>query len=1417
MSAIESYYLSSLASQAAYADIPLSALNPDGSISDADVSLALKVSHYGDYTEAQAAYFISKYKVWNQFTDSATGFSAILIQEKGGDAKYILAFRGTQGDLLNNFDPLDAYADSEVLSSVGVAREQVLSMLNYYYRLTAPASSEVIQYVYQPISDTVVSEVMMGGGLGYLSDIAPGSLNIAGHSLGGHLATVFYRAFSDTGQIGNVYTYNGLGIRDSGVETWLSKFGLSSNIAGDINITNIIAETGIDVVPNLADQKGKQQFFFIEEDVGIPNHSIVRLTDALAVANLLTTIDPSLDANDNGMDVQQLTQILYSASNLPDNSLEVIVNAVGEIYQAGEYVEVGDRGALYTRIKEINESPLLDQSIGLANIVSMSGISPESSVVAATADAGILYALERLDSFAVTGDPGLYPGLDAGEYTHQYLLDRAYLLENQLIRAASDYPLTEYGSEFDGQGQEYIDTNLHFVDVETGYDAWKYHKASLLPRVTIAFGGAADDDQLIGTNESDHLYGRGGDDILIQSANGTDDNQLDYMEGGEGDDVYIVGGGDKLRDLDGIGSVVFNGFVLHTGLGGAGEYQSIQPRFTYGLSGETLTVTDAVENETLTIEGFSNGDLGITLVDTQQVNKAQSIVTLGRHDTVIDTDDDGSIINGDSVDMVETIGLIQDATPTSTSTDPLIGNHYDFANAIDEIHTGAGKDNVTITDINNNPDIWFFGGADNDTFLALGVDDGSGSTESGATVYGESGDDDLTGSYLADCVDGGSDHDLISGGGGDDILLGDVGNDLVFGGDGQDDILGGEDNDWLYGGGQSDYIEGGSGDDKIYGDTDIGAVVDATGATRRSIRTWDGVNEAVGFYPADSWWILPENQSVLDLPVTQDVPSSEAGDDLLSGGAGKDSIFGGGGNDEIYGGDDKDQLYGEAGDDRIFGDTGDDVLFGDIYSGQYNYDQQIEYTAYSASLDLTVNQIRRQYQDPVDVVGNDILEGGAGIDRLYGGGGNDVLDGGADNDLLDGAVGDDSYVFNVDWGRDTIREEDGADTIRFGAGILATDITVTANDNDLGLSDQNGNEIHIEDWYSGSRIEQVVFSDGSSWTEADLTAAAQHQTGDEGDNELRGIYNEPNVLDGAAGDDRLTGGSQADTLIGGDGNDVLEGRGGDDQLLGGAGIDTYILGNDAGNVVLQDDTTDGSVNTIRFAEGLQITDITSTQSGSDLVLNWSAVAGSATIKGYYDNPAAWRFELDAGLSVPNAFVDNQAELSIIEEERRAYQDTLNSDLLTIKQSPAPVTGNVWISAPQAGPPYDLLAYGDDLTLGIGYSGLALTINSTSLKHETTIAVNEIQGTADADVLQPDMTETYQSYNQEVYLWLTDVTQTSDTTYTATIEKSSYTRPAFCSCDGIDSVRRTVWEHPACAGQCFLGNLSGHGGRCRRRK
>ncbi|WP_306823162.1 calcium-binding protein, partial [Pseudomonas sp. UMAB-40] len=87
--------------------------------------------------------------------------------------------------------------------------------------------------------------------------------------------------------------------------------------------------------------------------------------------------------------------------------------------------------------------------------------------------------------------------------------------------------------------------------------------------------------------------------------------------------------------------------------------------------------------------------------------------------------------------------------------------------------------------------------------------------------------------------------------------------------------------------------------------------------------------------------------------------------------------------------------------------------------------------------------------------GNDTLEGGAGSNQLYGDAGDDVikvasdstgniLAGGTGNDTLTGGYGADTYLFNLGDGQDTITDNDpttiGKDTLRFGAGILASDI-----------------------------------------------------------------------------------------------------------------------------------------------------------------------------------------------------------------------------------------------------------------------------------------------------------------------------------------------------------------------------------------
>ena len=69
----------------------------------------------------------------------------------------------------------------------------------------------------------------------------------------------------------------------------------------------------------------------------------------------------------------------------------------------------------------------------------------------------------------------------------------------------------------------------------------------------------------------------------------------------------------------------------------------------------------------------------------------------------------------------------------------------------------------------------------------------------GMTVYGEGGNDSLTGD---------EGNDILYGGSGEDTLYGEKGNDVLYGEEG---------NDKLYGGAGDDLLDGGVGDDKLYG------------------------------------------------------------------------------------------------------------------------------------------------------------------------------------------------------------------------------------------------------------------------------------------------------------------------------------------------------------------------------------------------------------------------------------------------------------------------------------------------------------------------------------------------------------------------------------------------------------------------
>lgn len=92
--------------------------------------------------------------------------------------------------------------------------------------------------------------------------------------------------------------------------------------------------------------------------------------------------------------------------------------------------------------------------------------------------------------------------------------------------------------------------------------------------------------------------------------------------------------------------------------------------------------------------------------------------------------------------------------------------------------------------------------------------------------------------------------------------------------------------------------------------------------------------------------------------------------------------------------------------------------------------------------------------------------------------------GGIGNDYLNGGNGDDTYIYNLGDGFDTITEAGGNDKIVFGEGISQSDLSFEKIGNNLKIS-INGDEIkgiQINDHfrYDSSKVETIEFHDGST-------------------------------------------------------------------------------------------------------------------------------------------------------------------------------------------------------------------------------------------------------------------------------------------------------------------------------------------------
>ncbi|MDO8262337.1 MAG: putative Ig domain-containing protein [Gallionella sp.] len=575
-----------------------------------------------------------------------TGFSATVF-ESNTDGSYTISVRGTEPTLWHALPDL-VWADGLGVVIAGQALPQLIQAFRYYKQITTPAGQDV-QYTVAELdmlgqmearilfgnygesllSDAVnygiaaiTTEMLNDKGLGELIP-AGATINFTGHSMGGHLAYLLADMVAQSrgpALVGDVVTYNAPGQNALPYEilNWISEPN-STDPTGTIGSKHvaIMGEGGLNVTAGLGQVVGTPQNIFIEDSGAIAgnflveNHSIVKLSDSLAVYNLFAQLDPSLD-DATADNLSTITDILKAQTGNAANTLEVAVGALGKLFNVADTVYSGNafdgagRDKLYKAVDAIGAVLPTDGSLSLITIAPATLLA-DASALDADGQAH-RYSLVNLNPFAVlgadysahntNGELHLYnPATGHGQLTPGYLTDRAAMLRLMIQRNMDD--------------SSTISGDIFYRDVElriTLRPGSLFVDADAMQQVV--FGGAGN-NPLTGGDNHDRLYGMGGIDTL----NGGGGN--DYLEGGSDDDKLNGGigtdtytfntgdGADTITDVDGLGTIMLNGAQV---MGQAAVYQGDNTwaggntTYKYDRKG-SLTITSG--SDSITINNFN--------------------------------------------------------------------------------------------------------------------------------------------------------------------------------------------------------------------------------------------------------------------------------------------------------------------------------------------------------------------------------------------------------------------------------------------------------------------------------------------------------------------------------------------------------------------------------------------------------------------------------------------------------------------------------------------------------------------------------------------------------------------------------------------------------------------------------------------
>ena len=436
-------------------------------------------------------------------------------------------------------------------------------------------------------------------------------------------------------------------------------------------------------------------------------------------------------------------------------------------------------------------------------------------------------------------------------------------------------------------------------------------------------------------------------------------------------------------------------------------------------------------------------------------------------------------------------------------------------------------------------------------------------------ITGTSDANVITGGAGNDAIQGNGGADILNGGGGDDaiaesgnannaVLNGNAGNDtLTGGGSGNDTLTAGDGDDILRSGGANDTMDGGTGTNTAnYSLTTVPVAADgvkvdlATGAPQATPNnngqpgndTLTNIQNVVGSNGAD-------------------VLSGDSGANRLDGGLGDDTIDGRAGSDTLIGG-------GALNDTVTFTDAAAAVnvdLTGGVASG---------IATGTDSLDGFETATGSNFADTLTTAGSGNALNGLGGDdsiTITGGGTSNNATGGDGNDsitsstsgTLDGLAGNDTISETGASGA-TLTGGDGNDSLTGGDGNDGLDGGLGNDTLAPGLGN-DGTSVNPVDGGNGN--DTIDYSNvPGPLTELNLHTGAVSGAGFD---TLKADTIENAV--GTAGDDDITGTSDANVITGGAGDDKIHGNGGSDVLSGGDGVDTIDEAGLANNAVLNGD------------------------------------------------------------------------------------------------------------------------------------------------------------------------------------------------------------------------------------------------------